>query len=115
MGFIAFNVDTSIHEDLRMALVSYTGPKVRINSLRRHWGTKSDHERGKAVDFDLCPSIVEYLTSEQGQKWLKEHSLMFYIEGRPGSREVKTYEEKYAQYVFYNPKATGPHIHIEFA
>lgn len=39
---------------------------------------------------------------------------MFYIEGRPGSRKVAKYLDNAAtrEYVFFNPKATGDHIHV---
>ena len=114
MGFkLLGSLNTDVSNDLKNALASYTGPATPITSLRRHWGTKSQHERGRAVDFDLCPILAEYLCSEAGKAWLSLNKMTFMIEGRPGCREVKTYIEKYKEYIFFNPNATGPHIHIE--
>jgi hypothetical protein len=86
-----------------------------ITSLRRNWGTKSEHEHGKACDLDLSQDLVDYLVSESGKKWLQEHGLTMYIEGKPGCKEVETYatREECKPYIFYNPSATGSHIHIE--
>lgn len=106
-------VDTAISEDLRKALSSYTGPVVKINSLRRY-GSGSKHCHGKAADLELTHVLVEYLLTDEGQQWLNEHKLEFYIEGKPGSRRVKKYktDPRTDDYVFFNPKATGDHIHI---
>lgn len=48
---------------------------------------------------------------------MSEHNLKMYIEGRPGCKEVKQYlsRPECAEYVFFNPRATGSHIHIELA
>jgi hypothetical protein len=42
---------------------------------------------------------------------------MFYIEGRPGSRKVKSYltDPTTSKFVFFNPKASGDHIHLAHA
>jgi hypothetical protein len=55
------------------------------------------------------------LVSEEGKTWLKEHNITLYIEGRPGSRRVKQYASKRpeaGEYVFYNPEASGDHVHL---
>lgn len=59
--------------------------------------------------------MIEYLVSEEGQLWLKAHNLMFYIEGKPGCKKVSKYlyDPKCACYVFFNPHATGAHIHVQ--
>lgn len=116
LGFILWRVkSTDIHQELETALTSYTGPKVKITSLRRHWGTNSKHECGKAVDLELCPNLVSWLCTAEGVQWLETHNLKFYIEDRPGSRHLDKYKEDelYHRYVFENKRATGPHIHIE--
>lgn len=113
-GFILYTpVDTTMKSEFRLALQEYTGPAVKINSLKRH-GTRSAHCKGLAVDLEFSPQLIDYLVSEEGQVWLKNHSLMFYIEGKPGSRKVRSYQrDVYAEYVFFNPEATGDHIHIQ--
>lgn len=112
-GFLLYTpVDTSICPQFRMALADYTGPTVKVNSLRRY-GTKSEHCKGRAVDLELTQELVFYLTSDAGKQWLETHNLSFMIEGKPGSRRVKKYVGGYSQFVFFNPKATGDHVHIE--
>lgn len=116
LGFILWRVkSTEIHEDLEKALTGYSGPKVKITSLKRHWGTKSKHECGKAVDLELCPNLVNWLCTSDGIAWLESHNLKFYIEDRPNSKSLEKYkaDEVYSKYVFENKRATGPHIHIE--
>lgn len=118
LGFLLYMpVDTNISNDLRSALAAYSGPQVKINSLRRNWNTNSDHERGRAVDLEFCPRLIEYLVSEDGQQWLASNSLSFYIEGKPGSSRVANYlaDNRTRPYVFFNPLATGNHVHIEIS
>lgn len=108
-------VDTMISDQLRTAITEYCGPSVKVNSMRRH-GTKSDHCKGRAIDLEFCDVLIEYLVSADGQKWLQDHNLIFYIEGRPGSRKVANYNKGiYKEFVFFNPRATGDHIHIEIS
>lgn len=116
MGFaLTAPVDTSVHTSLKSSLQTYSGPRAEINSLRRHWGTKSQHECGKAVDFKWDEDLIEYLVGEEGQNWLKAHNLMFYIEDKPGSKYLKKYKESelHKEYVFENKNCTGKHIHIQ--
>lgn len=97
------------------ALTSYKGPKVKITSLVRHWNNKSQHGHGKAVDMEFSHDLINWLISEEGQQWLGANNLMFYIEAKPGSPALKQYKssEPYSKYVFENPSATGPHVHIQ--
>lgn len=120
--YLGFNVegivDTSVTTNIKSALSTYTGPKTSITSMKRHWGNRSAHEHGKAIDLSFDKSLIEWLVTEEGTAWLAAHSLMFYIEGRPGSRALKPYkiDPKYKTFVFENPDAkgkTGNHIHIE--
>lgn len=118
-NFLGFNlqmsrIDTTVTDVLKSALEAYGGPAATINSLKRHYNRKSDHFHGNAVDFSFCDGVIRYLVSAEGQTWLAAHSLYFYIEGRPGSRRVAGYlrDETTAKYVFFNPNATGDHIHL---
>lgn len=116
LGFVLWGTkNTNISSELRLALEAYQGPKVMITSLRRHWGTKSNHEHGKAVDMQLTTDLTDWLVSEEGQKWLENHSLKFYIEDVPKADSLWVYKKSdtFSKYVFENPNATGPHIHIE--
>lgn len=114
LGFVLYTkVDTSICPKFRSILASYEGPKVKVNCLRRH-DPGSKHHHGQAVDLELSDNLVSYLISENGQKWLKSNSLMFYIEGNP-KKKTRVYEYNQgdtAQYVFLNRRATGDHIHL---
>jgi hypothetical protein len=106
-------VNTRIHPTLALALESYPGPRPLITSLRRSWNSKSMHNHGMAVDFNWSSEMIEYLMSEEGQIWLGAFNLTLFIEGKPGSSRVKAYDHGvYKKYVFYNPQATGDHIHL---
>jgi len=112
-GFILYTpVDTTVCNSFKVALAAYTGPSVKVNSLKRY-GTKSRHCVGRAIDLELTQELVFYLTSDAGKQWLIEHQLTFMIEGKPGSSRVKKYVPFYKDYVFFNPKATGDHVHIQ--
>lgn len=106
--------DTRIDDQLKGALSAYTGPNVQITSLRRHWNSSSQHTYGKAVDMEWSGELIDYLVSEEGKLWLDQYNLMFYIEGKPGSFELRKYkvDSRYSQYVFENKRATGNHVHI---
>lgn len=115
LGFVLYTpVDTSIHRSFHLALSEYTGPKVKVNSLRRSCNRSSAHYHGKAADFELSQELVDWLLSDEGEKWRTSHNLLFYIEGKPGSKRVRKYlnDPRSAKYVFFNPRATGDHIHI---
>lgn len=114
LGFILYTpVDTSLCEEFKLALSHYDGPQVKINSLKRR-GSRSKHCKGRAADLELSSQLVEYLTSDHGQLWLNAHGLTFMIEGKPGSRRVsKYYNTPHRSYVYFNPNATGDHVHIE--
>lgn len=114
-GFVLYTpVDTSICRKFALALSDYSGPKVRVNSIRRHSNRHSDHYHGKAVDFELSNDLVSWLLSPMGKEWCTKHSLHFYIEGKPGSRKVKSYlsDPIASKHIFFNPLATGDHIHL---
>ena len=116
LGFAlqAARIDTAITNALKSALLLYTGPGATISSLRRHHNCKSDHYSGNADDFEFCDKLIQYLVSDEGMSWLNAHSLYFFIEGKPGSRKVATYlkNASTASFVFFNPSATGNHIHL---
>lgn len=107
-------IDTTVSDVMKFALSMYKGPAATINSLKRHYNRKSDHFHGNAVDFTFCDTLIKYLVSDEGQTWLSAHNLYFFIEGRPGSRKVAGYlrDEITARHVFFNPNATGDHIHL---
>ncbi len=114
LNFVVWEpVDTSVTQEFYVALREYAGPVVRLNSLKRP-GKKSKHCHGNAADLELTHELVEYLLTEEGQDWLFNHQLQFYIEGKPGSRKVRKYysDPKYSNFVFFNSHATGDHIHV---
>jgi hypothetical protein len=107
-------VDTAVSKELVLALSDYSGPKAKINSLKRHYNHKSQHFHGKAVDLAWDEEVISFLISDEGQTWLKKHGITFYIEGRPGSKRVSKYlgDQKASQFVFFNPRATADHVHL---
>lgn len=108
-------LDTSIDSSLVTALNAYTGPEVTISSLKRHkWNSKSKHRIGRAADFEFNPELIEWLVSEEGSLWRTQYGINFFIEGKPGSKLIKSYKRGvYEEFVFENPYATGDHIHID--
>ena len=122
MSFLGFRLqkclDTSVNPKLKEALIEFKflgGPDVRISSLVRHkWSSKSKHRCGKAVDFEFSHELIDWLVSEVGKSWMEKHGMTFFIEDVPGSKVLKPYlqDVKYVKYVFENPYATGPHIHL---
>jgi len=103
-----------ISGSLKEAMDNYKGPKDAVTSVMRLNSFKSQHRVGKAIDFRFSEELICYLLSDEGQEWLTTYSITFYIEGRPGSSKVKSYESTAPKYVFYNPRATGDHIHLGF-
>lgn len=108
-------VNASISAQLDAALASYTGPNVSITSLRRYWNNKSAHRHGNAVDFEWSPELIKWLETPEGVNWLTTNNLMYYIEAKPGTKVLQPYKQDSisSQYVFENPNATGPHVHIQ--
>jgi len=112
------SLDTSVDEKLVYALQAYKelgAPDVEISSLKRHkWNPKSKHRLGKAADFEFSPEMIDWLVSEKGIYWRERYGITFLIEARPGAKILKSYlqDKKYSEFVFQNPSATGPHIHI---
>ena len=104
----------NINPKLKSVLENYNGPKPLVTSLRRNWNTKSQHNHGKAVDFAWSEDMIDYLVSDEGQRFLEKFNLTFYIEDKPGSKRLNKYlkDAKYKKYVFQNRNCTGPHIHI---
>ena len=107
-------VNTQVTDNLKTVLSNYSGPKTMITSLKRNWNSKSQHNHGNAVDFNWDENVIDYLVSEEGKRFLKTNNLAMYIEDRPGSKKLVKYknDEKYSKFVFENPHATGPHIHL---
>lgn len=107
-------LNTNITPQLRTALLEYTGPKIQITSLRRHWGTNSRHEHGKAVDLEFSHELIHWLVSDEGKLWRDKFGFTFYIEDRPGRKSLIPYKEDpvFSEFVFENRHATGPHIHL---
>jgi len=114
LGFrLQQKLNTRVSTTLREALLDYREPKVPISSLRRH-GTNSKHCCGKAVDFQWSKELINYLITPEGTAWRDKYGFTFYIEATPGSACLVPYKNdtNYSKYVFENPNATGPHIHL---
>lgn len=59
-------LDTRVDPELQEALNDYTGPEIKVTSLRRHLNNKSKHNIGKAVDFQFSDELIRWLISEEG-------------------------------------------------
>lgn len=107
-------VDTSISKDFAYVLSTYQGPTAKVNSVRRGTNLKSRHYCGNAIDLAWDEEVITFLISEEGRQWLEQHGITMYIEGKPRSKRVQKYVEDpiASSYVFFNPKATGDHIHL---
>ena len=105
-------LNTNISSNLIKVLESYKGPKALITSLKRNKHNKSKHNIGNAVDLNFDAEFIDYLI--QNREWLEENNLNLYIEGKPNSKRIKAYlnNPTTAPYVFFNPEASGDHIHI---
>lgn len=67
MGLICEQpLDTRVHDDFKLAMNEYTGPKVKLTSLRRHKNNRSKHNIGKAADFQFSDELINWLLSEEG-------------------------------------------------
>jgi hypothetical protein len=110
------NVNTNISPKLvefleELKVVSAT--TFVITSLKRSSNNKSKHNIGLAVDFELTKELVNFLISEAGQELITKYNATVYIEDKPGSKLLKQFTTNLTnKYIFYNPGATGPHIHI---
>lgn len=106
--------DIRIDRRLLEALKNYSGPHAVITSLRRVDNPRSKHFKGLAADLRFDASVVDYLVSSEGQRWLKTHQLDFYIEDNRKSSRLRRYLDDpiTRPYCKVIPWASGLHIHI---
>jgi len=101
-------LDDNISDALRIALQNYSGPAVKVTSARRWHSHGSDHRTGNAIDISYKDAsgkdMRQYLDSDEGKAWLNTYGLNYYLENIRDARHHDNY--------FYNPAATGPHIHL---
>ena len=109
--FLYGRVNMSLASALKTALEAYEGPDMLITSGLRCWSKNSAHCSGNAVDIDWGNNgkeIVDYFLTEEGQAFLAEYNLEFFIED---SRSMKL-SKKHAPFFRIIPHATGEHIHL---
>lgn len=69
MGFILYTpVDTTLTPGFKAAIASYSGPKVKVNSLKRRYNVHSDHFHGNAADLEFSSDLIEWLVSTNGKE-----------------------------------------------
>lgn len=109
-----------IHDDLYKALLNYTGPDtVMTTSLARYDNKRSFHYRNtKAIDIRLDENgerFLSWLKTPEGEMWREAHGLRVFIEDRHRSSMIKKFSKRdpYEDWIFVNPKASGPHIHLD--
>lgn len=99
---------TNIHNALTEALITYPGPaNCLITSALRPHCTKSLHSKGMAIDInwdEAGKEMANWLDSSDGITWLTANNLDYYLENISSKKGHPNY--------FWNPKATGPHIHL---
>ena len=91
------------------ALNTYQGPSLTITSGHRNWGAR-DHKDGIAVDISYSEDIVQYFMTD-GQDWLDNYNLEFFIEDRHEATSSKI-PESFRHHWRLISWATGLHIHI---
>lgn len=99
-------------KELYKTLSTYTGPPATITSLYRPKSHGSNHKNKLAVDIRWNENgklMAEWLLTEDGSKWIAENKLTVLLENVP---ERKYRKNVFKQFYMWNPKATGPHIHI---
>jgi hypothetical protein len=74
-------VNTDISPALTKALADYTGPTVIVSSAKR-FGSRSKHCTGNAIDIskESIETLIPWLESEEGAKWIETYNLTIYIE-----------------------------------
>lgn len=106
------SVNPEMDKDLYKALSTYTGPPATITSLYRPHSHGSRHKTKRAVDIRWNENgklMAEWLLTEEGSKWMTQNNLKIYLENVP---ETKYRKGVFEEFYMWNPKATGPHIHI---
>lgn len=111
----SYGVNPYIRKELYAALLELDN-SITITSAYRPNNSKSYHAYGKAVDVRLDDEGMEFfkwLITPEGFAWREKHNIRFMFELH--NRELlKNYSGKvFKPYLFYNRKATGPHIHLE--
>lgn len=96
------------------ALATYNGPSCTITSMRRLSNPASKHFSGKAVDIKITDELIEYLTSDDGRKWLAMYGLDFYIEDNRKSSRLRRYLDNplTRPHCKVIPWASGLHVHL---
>lgn len=97
---------------LLSALLSYQGPPFIITSQHRRANYRSKHYHGQAIDIRWDDDFINYLGTPQGECWLEETGLDYYIEDVVRSSKIKNLPKSVVDKVFINRSATAPHLHF---
>lgn len=106
------HVKFHLDDKFREALFSYDGPPILITSAFRtksFGNKKSKHKQKKAVDIAWDTKVADWLLSEKGKQWIVTNNLTVYFE------KIKDKKYKNTPFFLKNPRATGPHIHIQIS
>lgn len=115
--------DYNISTELLAALIAYgetnnsSEDLIKVNSAVRHGNPFSRHFSGNAIDLHSSDTgkFLSWVGTVEGQKWLKEYELTFYIEDNHfSSRYLTAWKDEWYENILINPFATGPHIHLQF-
>lgn len=115
-------VQPKIDPKLLAALVAFsqmqgTPKDIVITSIQRTGNSRSKHFTGKAIDLkadNKGKRFIEWLDTEDGKGWLREHNLKFFIEDNQWSRFLNFWvDTSLEDTIFLNHKATGPHVHLQ--
>jgi hypothetical protein len=118
---VKYNIrDSRLDEKLLAAMIDYSSiegtPLLTVTSATRHNSSRSKHYYGKALDLRYNANLEQFLCwieEPEGKAWLKKHNLWFYIEDNYWSSKILPWKQHYAEHVFMNRKASGPHVHLE--
>jgi hypothetical protein len=115
--------NTDISRPLLAALIAYSrfesAPQeiMYVNSAKRDGNPFSRHYTGNAIDihFECGDEFLNWLDSTDGRNWLIQYQLYFYIEDSySSSKFLAPWRLRLGENIFVNPKATGPHVHLEY-
>lgn len=104
------SAERKLSKNLTEALSEYMGANLRITSGYRSNGwSRSKHRHGNAIDVKYDTQVVDYLLSPEGEKWLKNNNLSFFIEQKYSISLPKQYRKHFRVIKW----ATSLHLHIE--
>lgn len=114
------NADVST--EMLAAMIAFgqdsTSPQeyLYVNSATRKGNPFSHHYSGNAIDINVksAEAFLNWVSTDRGKEWLEKYQLTFYIEDNHSGSKFLAAWRQMKDFVFMNPKSTGPHVHIAY-